>query len=484
MKLYNTLSRSIEEISLLHPPEVSIYTCGPTVYNYPHVGNWFTFIRYDLLIRTLKAEQLKPHWVLNITDVGHLVGDADGGEDKLQKSARREGKSAWDVAAFYAEYFINGIKRLNISQPDELPRATEHIPEQINLIKKLIDKNCTYTIDDGVYFDTATFPKYTDFAQLDLDEQQTAERIEINQQKKHSADFALWKFSPKVSKRDMEWDSPWGKGFPGWHIECSAMVLKYLGETIDIHAGGIDHIPVHHTNEIAQSQTATGKPLANYWMHTNHIIIENSKIAKSAGNTITLEDVVQYLKNNPVALQAFRLLVMQSHYRTQSQFDWMTLQQALSRLYDLYALSQLQHQSNLITNTETALTVDNIHEFQNLLLQTMSDDINTPKFVSELSRFAAEIKNKTLADQAALDAFKQLLIFVDEISGLDISKQNDITDDEKRMLKEQNRLWTEAQSGNKDFTASDNIRAELSSQHHIAVNNYMNRGPLWFRNYN
>jgi len=483
MKLYNTLSRSVEEVSLLHPPEVSIYTCGPTVYDYPHVGNWFTFIRYDLLVRTLKAEQYKPRWILNITDVGHLVGDADSGEDKLEKSARREGKSAWDVATFYTEYFIDGLKRLNISQPDELPRATEHIPEQIDLIKQLVEKNSTYTIDDGVYFDTSTFPKYTDFAQLDLDKQQTTERIEINQQKKHPADFALWKFSPKDSKRDMEWDSPWGKGFPGWHIECSAMVLKYLGETIDIHAGGIDHIPVHHTNEIAQSQTATGKPLANCWMHTNHILIENNKIAKSAGNTITLEDVEDHLKGSQVALRAFRLLVMQSHYRTQSQFDWLTLQQALNRLYDLYALSQLQHQPNLITSLEGALTAENINEFQASLLQTMTDDLNTPKFVSELSRFAAEIKNKTLADQAALDAFKQLLVFIDEISGLDISGQSDIADEEKDMLNKQNRLWAEAQSGNKDFTASDNIRTKLSSDHHITVNNYMNRGPLWYRNY-
>lgn len=481
MKLYNTLSRKVEDIGLLNPPEVSIYTCGPTVYDYSHIGNWFTFIRYDLLIRTLLAEQLKPHWILNITDVGHLISDADSGEDKIEKGARREGKSAWDVASFYTDYFIKGLARLNISQPEALPKATEHIPEQIELIKKLETKGCTYIIDDGVYFDTSKFPKYADFAKLDLDEQQSAARIDDNPQKKRPIDFALWKFSPMGTKRDMEWESPWGKGFPGWHIECSAMILKYLGETIDIHAGGIDHVPVHHTNEIAQSETATGKSLAKYWMHTNHILIDSSKIAKSAGNAITLEDIENYLDHITTALQAFRLLVMQSQYRTQSQFDWALLIQAKNRLFDLYSLSQLKYQTNLITAYTSAFSADDINKFQAKLLSAMTDDLNTPKFLSELSRFAVEIKNKTLVDSAAQEAFKQLIIFIDQISGLDISMQPDISAPEIEMLNEQNRLWVEAQNSHKNFTDSDGIRSKLLSEHHISVNNYMDRGPLWFR---
>jgi cysteinyl-tRNA synthetase len=483
MKLYNTLTRKVETITLLRPPEVSIYTCGPTVYNYPHVGNWFTFIRYDLLIRTLKAEKLRPHWVLNITDVGHLVSDADSGEDKLEKGARLEGKTAWEIAVFYTIYFIHGLKRLNFTQPEVMPKATEHIPEQTDIIRQLEAKGITYKIDDGIYFDTSKFPQYADFAQLDLDEQQTAVRIEENPQKKHPTDFALWKFSPTFAKRDMEWNSPWGKGFPGWHIECSAMVLRYLGETIDIHAGGIDHIPVHHTNEIAQSQSVTGKPLANYWMHTNHILINDNKIAKSSGNAITLEDVEWQLNNSPVSLQAFRLMVLQSHYRTQSQFDWETLKKALYRLYDLYTLGQLQHQLNLITKQPNALTAEQIKVLQTSLLSVMSDDLNTPLFVSLLSRFLVDLKNRTLADQAALDALKQLLVFVDDISGLDISKQKDISITEKEMLNQQNRFWAYAQSTSKDFTASDKLRTDLLNNHHISVNNYSDREPLWYRVY-
>ena len=245
----------------------------------------------DILIRTLKANGLNPKWVMNITDVGHLVSDGDEGEDKLEKGALREGKTAWEIAKFYEEEFIADMKRLNILQPDFMPRATEHIDDQISLIKILEEKGFTYKISDGIYFDSSKFPSYSDFARLDLDEQQPGKRVEINPEKKRPSDFALWKFSPTDHQRDMEWDSPWGRGFPGWHIECSAIAMKLLGETIDIHCGGIDHIPVHHTNEIAQSQSASGKPLARHWMHSNHIMVNDQKISKSLGNSITLTDI-------------------------------------------------------------------------------------------------------------------------------------------------------------------------------------------------
>ncbi|HET7529263.1 MAG TPA: cysteine--tRNA ligase, partial [Candidatus Saccharimonadales bacterium] len=324
MRLYNTLTKQTDDIRPLNGSEVGIYTCGPTVYDYPHIGNWFTFIRYDLLVRTLKASGLSPKWVMNITDVGHLVSDADEGEDKLEKGARREGRSAWEVADFYTNYFLRGLERLNISKPDELPRATQHIDSQIEFIRKLEEKGYTYQISDGIYYDTSKFPQYAEFASLDLDEQQAGARVEPNPEKRNPSDFALWKFSPKDRQRDMEWDSPWGKGFPGWHIECSAMVKNYFGDTVDIHSGGIDHVPVHHTNEIAQSQALTGKPLANYWMHTNHILIDDKKIAKSEGNGLTLEE----LEEKGYGLDVLRLLVLQSHYRTQSKFSWEELDAA------------------------------------------------------------------------------------------------------------------------------------------------------------
>ncbi len=289
MKLYNTLAGRVEEIKPQHPPEATVYTCGPTVYDYAHIGHWFTYVRADTLIRTLKSGGFKPKWVMNITDVGHLVSDADEGEDKLQQKARHEGKTAQEIAEFYTNDFMDGMKQLNMLKPDYIVKATEHIQEQIELIKKLEKKGYTYAIDDGVYYDTAKFPHYADFARLDLDEQQAGARVSHNPQKRNPQDFALWKFSPKDAKRDMEWDSPWGKGFPGWHIECSAMSMKYLGDTLDIHTGGIDHVPVHHTNEIAQSEAATGKRFANCWMHSNHVTIDGEKISKSVGNSITLQ---------------------------------------------------------------------------------------------------------------------------------------------------------------------------------------------------
>jgi cysteinyl-tRNA synthetase len=339
MKLYNTLSRQIETITPIKPPVVTVYTCGPTVYDFPHIGNWFTFIRYDIVVRTLQTSGFAPRWVMNITDVGHLVSDADEGEDKLEKGARREGKTAWDVAAYYTDYFTSGLKRLRFTQPTYLPKATAHISEQIDLIRTLETKGYTYKTSDGIYYDTSKFPHYADFARLDIDEQQAGARVDFNPEKRTASDFALWKFSPADQQRDMEWDSPWGRGFPGWHVECSAMSMKYLGETLDIHAGGIDHIPVHHTNEIAQSEGATGKQYAHIWMHTNHISVEGEKISKSLGNGLTLED----LENHHIDLQAFRLHVLESHYRSQSKFSWTSLEAAQNRLHHWREVADLKH---------------------------------------------------------------------------------------------------------------------------------------------
>jgi cysteinyl-tRNA synthetase len=240
---------------------------------------------------------------MNITDVGHLVSDADSGEDKMEKGAKREGKTAWDVAKFYGDYFTKGIERLNFSKVTHLPKATDFINQQINLIKKLEEQEYTYTTSDGVYFDTSRFENYAKFAELNILGQEEGIRVEVNDEKRNASDFALWKFSTTDEKRDMEWDSPWGKGFPGWHLECSAMIHELLGEPIDFHAGGIDHIPVHHTNEIAQSEAAFNKPLAKYWMHCNHIQVNGNKMSKSLENFYTLEDV----ENKNFSLNIFKL---------------------------------------------------------------------------------------------------------------------------------------------------------------------------------
>lgn len=465
MKLYNTLTRDDEEIAPQNPPEVTLYTCGPTVYDYPHIGNWFTFIRYDILVRTLKATGLKPKWVLNITDVGHLVSDADEGEDKLEKGARREGKSAQEIAAFYTDYFLKGLERLNFSRPDQLPRATEHVAEQIALIQKLEEKSYTYKISDGIYYDTSKFPRYADFARLDLDEQQAGARVANNPEKRNPSDFALWKFSPADRKRDMEWDSPWGKGFPGWHIECSAMIHKYFGDTVDIHSGGIDHLPVHHTNEIAQSEAATGKPLAKYWMHTNHILINDQKIAKSEGNGITLEDI----EEKGYSLEAFRLMVLQSHYRTQSKFSWDDLEAAQNRLQNYRALAALRWQ----LKDKPAIGSELFDNALAGIKSHMENDLNTPRALASISILSDIVREKIPSGGDSLKLIR-FLEAADQLLGLGLSKEADINDEQKRLVAER-----ETARGSSDWQQADALRAKLAEQGiELSDTEY---GPVWYR---
>ena len=464
MKLYNTLNRTVDDIQPLSEPRVTIYTCGPTVYDYPHVGNWFTFVRYDLLVRSLKLAGYQPVWVMNITDVGHLTSDADEGEDKLEKGARREGKTAWDVAKFYGDYFVDGLKRLNFTAPNYLPKATEHINEQIELIQKLEEKGFTYVIDDGVYYDTAKFPRYADFAQLDLDEQQAGKRVEFNEQKRNPTDFALWKFSPKNEQRDMEWESPWGKGFPGWHLECSAMSMKYLGETIDIHAGGIDHQPVHHTNEIAQTEAITGKPLANTWMHTNHISVEGEKISKSLGNGITLEQI----EEKHISLMSLRLHILESHYRSQSKFSWESLQSAQRRLRNYEAMADLRWQLKDVSKDKTT----DYTTYEQTIVAALLSDLDTPKALATLS--AAEASSVTPISEANEDEFVEFLETVDDALGLKLLNSHDIEDEQKQLITER-----ETARDAKDWQKSDDIRVELVKQGlGLRDTEY---GTIWYR---
>lgn len=270
--LYNTLTRKEELFTAIHDDFVGIYSCGPTVYHYAHIGNLRAYVFADVLRRTFLYAGYNVKHIINITDVGHMVGDGDDGEDKLEKGAKRDGKTAWQVAKFYEDAYMEDLKALNIPLEAYIfPRATEHIQEQINLISKLEVQGYIYKTSDGMYFDTSMFPHYPDLAKLDIEGLKSGARVEENKEKRNITDFALWKFSPDGQARHMEWDSPWGKGFPGWHIECSAMSMKYLGEHFDIHTGGIDHIPVHHTNEVAQSEAATGSKYVDYWMHVNFL---------------------------------------------------------------------------------------------------------------------------------------------------------------------------------------------------------------------
>ncbi len=461
MKLYNTLTREIQEIKPNDATNIKIYSCGPTVYEKSHIGHWYTYIRDDLLIRLLKYNYSDVTWVLNITDVGHLVSDGDEGEDKLIKSATLQKKTAWQIAEFYTEDFLNGLKKLNIQMPSYLPKATDHINEQINLIKKLENKGFTYQIDDGIYFDSSKFKSYADFAQLDVDEMQSGKRVIYNAQKKNISDFALWKFSPKGIKRDMEWDSPWGIGFPGWHIECSAMSMKYLGDNFDIHTGGIDHIPVHHTNEIAQSMSITGKIPANYWFHSNHVTINNEKISKSLGNGITLDE----LENEKYKLESFRLHVLESHYRTQSKFKKENLLAAQNRLTSWRKIAALIWQ----VDNEAILDFE---DYKAKILEALNNDLNTPLVLSILDQSFDDIYNNI--NETSKVSLVNYLSFIDNLLGLSLASIKDINNNFKDLINKR-----EGYKLNRQWEESDKIRQELLDNN-IALIDSLNNKTYWY----
>lgn len=369
LKLYNTLTRKVEEFKPLHPPQVTMYNCGPTVYNYAHIGNLRAYVFADVLRRTLEMSGYQVRQIVNITDVGHLVSDADEGEDKMVMGAKREGKSVEDIIELYSDAFYDDLKALNILPAAKYPRASapEYIAEQKKLVETLNKKGFLYTTGDGIYFDTSKFPRYADFAKLDVAGMQAGARVDVGE-KKHPTDFAVWKFSPKESaKREQEWDSPMGiarKGFPGWHVECSAIAMKELGETIDIHTGGVDHIPVHHTNEIAQSECATGKQFARFWLHSAHMTVDGQKMSKSLGNTYRLSD----LAKKGISPLAYRYWLLTASYRTQVNFTWKTLEGA-QKWYE-----KMCERVRSLGNEKGTVN----REYVNKFLRELNDDLNVP----------------------------------------------------------------------------------------------------------
>ncbi|HVZ12649.1 MAG TPA: cysteine--tRNA ligase, partial [Patescibacteria group bacterium] len=319
MKLYNTLGRQIQEFDPINPPHVGVYTCGPTVYDYAHIGHLRKYINDDVLVRLLSANNYEVKHVMNVTDVGHLSSDADAGEDKLEKGAKKLGKDVLGVARMFEDDFFKSLHFVNIKKPTIVARATEHIDDQIALIETLVEKGFTYQTDQAIYFDVSKFPDYTKLSEQDLDDQKVGARsdVVVDHEKKNPQDFALWFFTVgRFESHALRWNSPWGEGFPGWHIECSAMSMKYLGLSVDIHTGGIDHVPVHHTNEIAQSEAATGVQFVKYWIHSAFLMVEGEKMSKSLGNFYRITDLVQK-GFNPLA---FRYLVFQTHYRSEMNF--------------------------------------------------------------------------------------------------------------------------------------------------------------------
>ena len=385
LHLYDTWTRSQREFAPLKPGEVGLYTCGPTVYNYAHIGNLRTYLFEDGLVRVLKLNGYRVNHVMNITDVGHLVSDGDDGEDKMEAGSKRTGQTAWTIAALYTDAFRADMKALNIQEPDVWCKATDNIPEQISFIEEIAKKGYTYRTSDGIYFDTSKQASYGYLGRLDIAGLQAGSRVDLGE-KKHSTDYALWKFSAPEDHRQMEWDSPWGRGFPGWHIECSAMAHKYLGEYFDIHCGGEDHITVHHPNEISQTEAAYGTRLANFWMHGYFLITNDAKMSKSSGEFLR----VQLLIDKGYDPIAYRYLCLTGHYRSQLTFSWEALDAAQTGLNRL---------RNTLFSLGAATTPD--AGFVARFMEKLNDDLNFPQalalgFEVLKSDLAAGIKKATL----------------------------------------------------------------------------------------
>ena len=406
LKLYNTLSRKKEVFRPLKNKKVGFYICGPTVYDYDHLGHAWNYTQADFLRRVLEYNGYKVKQVMNITDVGHLTSDSDTGEDKMEKSAREKKKSVWEIAEFFTKIFFENRKKLNLLKPHIVCKATDHIKEMTGLIKILEQKGYAYKIDDGIYFEVQKFPRYGRLSGNTLKKLKAGARIEINPQKRHPADFALWKFTPKKVKRQMEWDSLWGRGFPGWHIECSAMSMKYLGKTIDIHGGGEDNIFPHHESEIAQSESATGKKFVNYWFHPRFLKVEGQKMAKSLKNFFTLADI----EKQGFSVLALRYLFLTSHYRSSINFTWKGLESAQIALNKLHgAIASLKSEAGKIDK-----------KYQKKFLNVINDELNMPEAISLVWQLIKDKKVKS-ADK------KKTLLDFDRVLGVNLSKVKKIT---------------------------------------------------------
>ncbi len=454
MRIYNTLSRKLEDFIPISDRQVGMYVCGPTVYDYAHIGHMRKFVGDDVLRRAMEYLGYSVKMVMNITDVGHLVSDADEGEDKMEKGARKFGKSVWDIAAQFTQQFLDSTDALNVRRPDILCKATDHIGEQIQLIKVLEGKSFTYKTSDGIYFDTSKLADYGQLARLDKEGLQEGARVEKNLEKKNPTDFVLWKFSPTDKKRQMEWESPWGVGFPGWHIECSAMSMKYLGEQFDIHTGGIDHIAVHHPNEIAQTEAATGKsPFVKYWVHHNFLQVDSQKMSKSLENICTVQNVIDK-GFDPLAL---RYLFLTAHYRSEMNFTWEALNAAQAALRRLkHTIIQLANDKDRQVLSEEKL--EKVDGYREKFKQAISDDLNTAQALAVVWEVAK-------SNLSSGDKYELLLEF-DKVLGLGIDKLNPpaggdneelkITEEVQRLLDKREELRKE-----RKFAEADEVRKRI-----------------------
>jgi cysteinyl-tRNA synthetase len=465
LRLHDTRTRSVRPFVPLAGPAVGIYTCGPTVYAPQHLGNMRSQIVPDVLRRVLAAAGYDVTFVTNITDVGHLVSDADEGDDKVEAAAARAGTTAAEIAAHYTEQWATDRRRLGCLEPDVVPKAASHVGEQIAMVQTLEELGHTYVIEDGVYFDTSTFPGYADFARLDLDELATSGRVEHVEHKRHPADFALWKRTAPGVVRQQEWDSPWGRGFPGWHIECSAMATAYLGSRFDIHTGGIDHVRVHHTNEVAQSECALGvHPWVGTWLHTEFLDLGGAKMSKSKGDVLLVDTLVE----RGLAPLAFRYFTLQAHYRQQQAFTWDALEAADTALRRLLANAAAARDAG---GTADPATVD---PYRRRFWSALADDLNTPRALAVVWE-AARADDLTPADRWAFLAEADQVLgfgFADASAAPADDTGSDPAIDAKVAEREAARVA-------KDFATADRIRDELAAEGLELVDGPT--GPTWRR---
>lgn len=455
MKLYNSLTRKIDNFEPQDPQNVRMYTCGLTVYDYTHIGNLRKYIGDDILKRALKYNGYKVNHVMNITDVGHLTSDEDAGEDKLEKGAKEKGMDVWQLAKFFENYFWKSLEKVNVLKPDVTPHATGHITEQIDLIKKLENKGFTYRTKEAVYFDISKFPSYTQLSGQSLEDKIIGAREETNidRDKRNPQDFALWFFTKgRFANHVMKWPSPWGEGFPGWHIECSAMSMRYLGETLDIHTGGVDHLTVHHPNEIAQSEAATDTQFVRYWVHHEFLVVDGEKMSKSKKNFFTIDDV----KKKGFYPLAFRYLTFLTHYRTQMNFTWKALQSAQAALDRLYDTASGYEEPKI-----------GCAEFENEFLEAINQDLNMPKAVSVVWAL--------LRSDYPTSAKAQTLYKMDEVLGLKIRESveagKNIPEEVMEMANDREQLRKQ-----KRFNLADQLRDKIEKMGYIVRDSA--KGPV------
>ncbi|MBR2970900.1 MAG: cysteine--tRNA ligase [Clostridia bacterium] len=447
MRLYNTLTRKKEEFIPIGKT-VTMYSCGPTVYNFAHIGNMRAYVFMDSVRRALRYCGYKIKGVMNVTDVGHLLSDGDEGEDKMAKASREQQKSVYEIAEMYTKAFMTDLAKLNISRPEVVAKATDHITDMLNYVVKLVELGYGYETSDGIYFDISKFPEYGKLSGLNLDNQIAGARVDVNDEKRHPADFALWKKAPK--EHIMQWESPWGMGYPGWHIECSAMSKKYLGSRFDIHTGGVDHIPVHHENEIAQSEALEGHQTVNYWMHGEFMQVDGGKMSKSLGNTYTVSD----LEAKGYSPMMFRYFCLNTHYRKTLNFTFAGMDAAKTAYTRLLTLIN-EHKGG-----KNEIPLDVLAKYEQEFADAVSDDVNIPMALGVLWSMLKEPVSKQIYD---------LVQKFDAVFGLslDAVPQEERVDvpDEVTALAEQ-RL---AARKNKDWAQSDILRDKIAQLGFVVI---------------